>query len=71
MIEAVEAHLNESGISPTTFGRDVMGDPNFVFELRAGRDVRGSTALRVLEHIETNKQNNNPSTDTPLTEVSS
>lgn len=33
---------------PTRLGRDAVGDPRFVFDLRAGRDPRPETRQRVL-----------------------
>lgn len=33
----IEAFLAHEGISPSAFGRDAVGDPNFVSDLRAGR----------------------------------
>lgn len=43
----VEAHLVETGLTPTAFGTKAAGDPNFVFDLRAGREPRFSTIEKV------------------------
>ncbi len=34
-------------MAPTRFGREALGDPKLVFDLRAGRILRISTAQRV------------------------
>ena len=33
-------------------GRDAVGDPCFVFDLRDGREPRGSTAARVTAYLD-------------------
>jgi len=43
----VEKFLRSTDVAPTRFGRDVMGDPRFVFDLRNGREPRESTVKRV------------------------
>jgi hypothetical protein len=47
----VERHLKTWRIPPTRFGRDVVGDPRFVFDLREGREPRLRTEMRVRAHI--------------------
>ena len=39
--------LRRTEIPPTRFGRNAMGDPRFVFDLRKGRDPRPETVERV------------------------
>jgi len=48
----VEKFLRRSDIAPTRFGREVLGDPRFVFDLRNGRDPRPRTVARVLAYLE-------------------
>jgi hypothetical protein len=48
---AVEAFLDETGMFPTTFGEEVMGDPNFVRQLREGRTVKDPTAVKILAQM--------------------
>jgi hypothetical protein len=55
LLREVEKYLRHSELAPTRFGRDVMGDPRFVFDLRNGRDPRPTTVARVrayLEHVQ-------------------
>ncbi|HEV2817095.1 MAG TPA: hypothetical protein VGW40_07740 [Allosphingosinicella sp.] len=33
----IEHYLRRTQTSPTRFGRDVVNDPNLIFELRSGR----------------------------------
>lgn len=46
-LQRIEAFLVEANITPTAFGKRALGDPTFVFELRAGRQPRLDTAERV------------------------
>ena len=39
-------------MAATRFGRDAVGDPRFVFDLRKGREPRPETEHRVRRYIE-------------------
>lgn len=52
--DQIEGYLTESGMDPTNFGRAVMGDPRFVFDLRKGRAPSSRTMDRVCAWIEAN-----------------
>ena len=39
-------------MTPTRFGRESLGDPCFVFDLREGREPRAGTAGRVMQFID-------------------
>lgn len=43
----VERFLDAHKMDPTTFGKQSVNDPNFVFRLRNGTDPRISTVERV------------------------
>lgn len=45
--QEVEAYLRRARLTPTAFGRDAIADPNFVFNLRTGREPRRDTMARV------------------------
>jgi len=49
--ERVEAFLEASGFKPTEFGRQAVGDPSFVLNLRRGRSPTLATADKVLTFI--------------------
>ena len=52
LLREVEKFLRRSDVAPTRFGREVLGDPRFVFDLRKGRDPRPRTVARVLAYLE-------------------
>ena len=52
LIERIEAHMRRTKMSPSRFGRESLGDPNFVTSLRDGRMPRGATIRRVTAYIE-------------------
>jgi len=51
LLREVEKFLRQNGVAPTRFGRDALGDPRFVFDLRNGRDPRPQTAERVRAYL--------------------
>lgn len=51
LLPVVERYLRTHQLAPSRFGRQVAGDPRFVFDLRRGREPRASTSARVLAHI--------------------
>ena len=52
LLREVEKFLRQTDVAPTRFGRDAVGDPRFVFDLRNGRDPRPSTIARVRAYLE-------------------
>jgi len=46
--EQVEAFIESHGFKPTEFGRQAVGDPSFVLNLRRGRSPTLATADKVL-----------------------
>jgi len=48
----VEKFLRSRGVAPTRFGREVVRDPRFVFDLRRGREPRRRTVERVRAFLE-------------------
>ena len=53
LLRDVELYLRKSNMPPARFGRDVMKDPRFVFDLRRGREPRQRTIERVRAYLET------------------
>ncbi|NIJ34286.1 hypothetical protein [Sphingomonas oligoaromativorans] len=47
LLTRIQRHLRRTGTPPTRFGREVVGDPRFVADLRNGREVRSATEARV------------------------
>jgi homoserine dehydrogenase len=50
--EAVEAFIASHGWTATRFGRQIAGDPLFVFDLREGREPRSETRSRILKAMQ-------------------
>lgn len=51
LLARVERHIKKYRIAPARFGRDAVGDPCFVFDLRDGREPRAPTVRRVEAYI--------------------
>ncbi|MGH6706521.1 MAG: hypothetical protein ACREB1_06910 [Sphingomicrobium sp.] len=49
----MEKYLKSSNTPAARFGREAMGDPRFVFDLRNGREPRPQTIKRVRTFLET------------------
>ncbi len=47
----IEQFCQRNGMSETRFGELAMNDKPFVSQLRAGRDLRGSTASKLREFM--------------------
>lgn len=47
----VEKFLKRTGVEPTIFGREALGDPSFVFDLRKGRSPSARTMDKVRDWI--------------------
>ena len=47
LLRDVEKYLKSNNTPAARFGREAMGDPHFVFDLRRGREPRASTVERV------------------------
>jgi hypothetical protein len=52
LLRTIERHLRQTGIAPTRFGRDAVGDPRFVDDLRRGREPRRVTEQRVRAYLD-------------------
>ncbi len=52
LLQRIEKHLRAKRMPPTRFGREAVGDPKFVFELREGREPRSRTVARVLRYLD-------------------
>lgn len=52
LLERIERYLRAKRMPPTRFGRNALGDPNFVFNVRDGRRMRAATARRVEAYLD-------------------
>ena len=48
LLRQIERYIRQNGMPPSRFGREVVGDPRFVHDLRLGREPRPKTAARVV-----------------------
>lgn len=51
LLKTIERHLRATGIPPSRFGREAVGDPRLVQDLRQGREVRPAMAARLHAYI--------------------
>ncbi|WP_084717794.1 hypothetical protein [Sphingomonas sanxanigenens] len=51
LLREIERHLRATSTSATRFGREALGDPRLVHDLRAGREPRPATVARVRAFI--------------------
>ena len=52
LLRSINAIVNARGISKRQFGIDALSDPNLVYELENGRELRRATRQRVEAHID-------------------
>ncbi len=60
LLERIENFLKARRMPPTRFGRDALGDPCFVFDLRDGREPRSVTVARVLDYLDAHERSGEP-----------
>ena len=51
LLDRIEAHLKDTHLAATRFGRRAVGDPRFVLDLRNGRLPRRRTRERVEAYL--------------------
>jgi hypothetical protein len=47
LMRRIQLFLRRADMAPTRFGREAVGDPRLVSDMRNGRELRESTAARV------------------------
>lgn len=52
ILDRIDRYLRLTKTTPSRLGRDAVGDPNFVMNLRDGRQPRQSTLDRVIAFID-------------------
>ena len=73
-LKEIDTYLARSGLDPSSFGKDALGDPNFVFDLRKGRSPSTRTmdkvraAMRDVVSPQAPRPNATPS-DKPMTHL--
>jgi hypothetical protein len=65
LLVAIEAHMRRTKMTSSRFGREALGDPALVENLRAGRKPRPRTIARILRYIAEQKRANGRAAVTP------
>ncbi len=55
LMQRIERYMRARHMPPTRFGREAVGDPNLIAQLRDGRELRSATAQRILDYLEENE----------------
>ena len=56
ILERIDRYLRVTKTTPSRLGRDAVGDPNFVMNLRDGRQPRQATLDRVIAFIDSREE---------------
>lgn len=51
LLRSIENYMRRNGVAPTRFGREAVGDPRFVLDLRLGREPGRRVSERVTAYI--------------------
>jgi len=51
LLHRIDRVLRNTSMPQTRFGREAVGDPNLVRQLREGRQLRPRTVSRVLDYL--------------------
>jgi 2,4-dienoyl-CoA reductase-like NADH-dependent reductase (Old Yellow Enzyme family) len=52
LLQRIERHLRRTRMPATRFGREAMGDPRFVSDLRRGREPSARTIARAIAWLD-------------------
>lgn len=55
LLQKIERHLSDTGVMPTRFGRDAVGDPRLIADIKNGREPRPETTARILAFIDASR----------------
>jgi len=55
LLTRIERHLRRRRMSPTRFGREAIGDPNLISQLKDGRELRSATLRRIVDYLDANE----------------
>ena len=56
LMRRIELFLKQSRMPPTRFGRETLGDPRLVRDMKNGRELRDTTAARILAWLESQEK---------------
>ncbi len=52
LMRRIELFLTRAEMAPTRFGREAIGDPRLVTDLKNGRELRDTTAARIIAWLD-------------------
>lgn len=52
LMRRIELFLRRADMAPTRFGREAVGDPRLISDLKNGRELRDSTAARIVAWLD-------------------
>ena len=52
LLARIEHHMRRRRMSSTRFGREAVGDPNLVSQLKNGRELRAATEQRIVDYLD-------------------
>lgn len=55
LLQRIERHLRAKRMPATRFGREAVGDPNLIAQLKDGREPRAATVRRILDYLDDNE----------------
>lgn len=55
LMSRIERHLRARRMSPTRFGREAVGDPNLISQLKDGRELRSATLQKIIDYLDDNE----------------
>ena len=53
LMRRIRLFLKRTDMTPTRFGREAIGDPRLIADLRNGRELRETTAARIHAWLDT------------------
>jgi hypothetical protein len=56
LMRRIHLFLKRADMAPTRFGREAVGDPRLISDLRNGRELRESTAARIHAWLDTQEK---------------
>ena len=52
ILHRIETYIESAKIPPATFGRQAVGDPRIVWDLRAGRQPRRKMQAKIISYLD-------------------
>ncbi len=56
LMRRIEHFLARAEMKPTRFGREAVGDPRLISDMRNGRELRDSTAARIIAWLDSQER---------------